>query len=212
LKAARDEGIRNVSILPMMKLVPPALEAILSGGEAEIGSFLLPGHVCAITGTRPFEFIPRRFGIPCVVAGFEPVDILEGILMLLQQKVDNRTEVEIAYRRVVSMEGNPVARNLVDEVFAVCDSEWRAIGTIPNSGLSTSSAYQDYDARRKFPVAIPEIREERGCICGEILMGRASPSECSLFGVACTPEKPVGPCMVSSEGTCAAHYKYGINE
>jgi hydrogenase expression/formation protein HypD len=212
LKTARDLGIRNVSVLPMMKTVPPALEAILSGGRAEIGGFLLPGHVCAITGTRPYEFIPERFGVPCVVAGFEPVDILQAILMLLQQRVDHRTEVEIAYRRVVSADGNPVARNLVDEVFTVCDSEWRAIGTIPGSGLTVISAYKDYDAREKFPVTISETKEPGGCICGKILMGRAVPAECSLFGVACTPERPVGPCMVSSEGTCAADYKYGINE
>lgn len=210
LKAKRD-AVRNFTVLPLMKTVPIALETILRTGKAKIDGFLLPGHVCSIIGTEPFEFIPENFGVPCVVAGFEPVDILQGIEMLLEQMVRNRAAVEIAYRRAVTAKGNPTAQRVVEEVFSVCDSVWRAIGTIPGSGLGITHKFEDYDAGKKFPVTIGETEDTRGCMCGEILMGQALPADCPMFGSICTPEKPIGPCMVSSEGTCAAYYKYGTN-
>jgi hydrogenase expression/formation protein HypD len=147
--------------------------------------------------------------MPCVVTGFEPVDILQGLVMLLDQLCDRRAAVEIAYRRAVSPEGNPSARALLAEVFAPSDAEWRALGTIPASGLTLTTAYTQFDAASRFPVKLPDPAAKTACLCGKILTGRAAPRECPLFGKTCTPETPVGPCMVSSEGACAAHYHYG---
>jgi hydrogenase expression/formation protein HypD len=208
LKIARAESLGNFTVLPMMKEVPPALRAILDSGKANIDGFLLPGHVSAMIGVEPYGFIPEVFGIPCVIGGFEPVDILQAILLLLEQMARGHPSVEIAYRRVVPVEGNPYARKLSGEVFAVCDAQWRAIGTIPASGLELSREYKMFDARDRFPVEVADPGPPKGCICGEILMGLASPRECPLFGTGCTPSHPIGPCMVSSEGTCAAHFKY----
>jgi hydrogenase expression/formation protein HypD len=209
LKAANAENVDNFSVLPMMKEVPAALRAILDAREARIDGFILPGHVSAVIGTRPYAFIPEEFGIPCAVGGFEPVDILQAILLLLEQMAEDRPAVENGYSRVVSEEGNSYARELTKETFSVCDADWRAIGTIPQSGLEFSSDYESFDARSRFPVEVPDPVIPEGCICGKILFGLNQPRECSLFGTACTPGHPVGPCMVSSEGTCAAHFKYG---
>ncbi len=211
LRSARAEHVRNFSVLSMMKVVPPALRAILSSGKARIDGFLLPGHVSVIIGTRPYAFIPEEYGVPCVIGGFEPVDILQAILMLLKQRIEGRSAVEIGYRRAVPPEGNPLARQLAEEVFCVCDAEWRGIGTIPASGLKLSASYMDFDAGQRLAVEVPESEPTPGCICGRILMGLAQPQDCSLFGTRCTPGDPVGPCMVSSEGTCAAHFKYGAH-
>jgi hydrogenase expression/formation protein HypD len=209
LRRARADGLSNLSLLPMGKLVPPALRAILADGRAKVDGLLLPGHVSAILGVAPYEFIPREFRVPCVITGFEPVDILDGIRRLLEQEAEGRAEVEIGYRRAVSPQGNPTARALMAEVFTPCDAEWRALGVIPASGLALSPAYASADAARKFPVEVPEAKGDPGCRCGEILTGRAQPYDCALFGKSCTPDEPVGPCMVSSEGACAAHFKYG---
>jgi hydrogenase expression/formation protein HypD len=208
-RTAREEGLANFSILPLAKTVPPALAAILEAGEARVDGFLLPGHVCAILGTEPLAFVARVHRRPAVVTGFEPVDILQGIAMLAAQLRQGRAAVEIQYTRVVKAAGNPVARALVEEVFLPADAPWRAIGTIPASGLAFREEYRSLDARERFPVAVPPPREDPGCRCGEILMGLVQPRECPLFGTRCTPLTPVGPCMVSSEGVCAAHYKYG---
>ena len=222
LQRARAEKLDNLSLLALCKLVPPALRAILNGvarpsgsrGDPEdhatkIDGFLLPGHVSVVLGSRPYAFIPAEFGIPCVIAGFEPVDILQGLLMLLEQIGQRRPAVEIAYRRAVSPEGNPAARALLAEVFVPCEAEWRALGSLSGSGLALAPAYESFDAGRRFPVSLPESREALGCICGKVLTGRATPRDCPLFGKSCTPEAPVGPCMVSSEGACAACYQYG---
>jgi hydrogenase expression/formation protein HypD len=165
--------------------------------------------VSVILGSRPYAFIPAEFGIPCVIAGFEPVDILQGLLLLLEQLGQRRPAVEIAYRRAVSPEGNPAARALLAEVFVPCEAEWRALGSLSDSGLALAPSYQSFDARRRFPVSLPEPKEALGCICGKVLTGQATPRDCPLFGKKCTPEAPVGPCMVSSEGACAACYQYG---
>ncbi len=208
LEAARL-GVENFSILPLAKTVPPALETILSSGKAKVDGFILPGHVCAITGTAPFLFLAEKYGKPGVVTGFEPVDILQGIAMLLEMIRRGEPSVEIQYKRVVSPEGNPRAREFVERVFRPCDAAWRSIGTIPLSGLAPGEGFEVFDGTGRFPVSLPEPRENPACLCGEVLMGAALPADCPLFGKACLPESPVGPCMVSSEGTCAAHYKYG---
>ncbi len=209
LLRAKRERVKNFSILPLAKTVPPALDAILAGGRAKVDGFILPGHVCAVTGTGPFRFLAEKYGKPGVVTGFEPVDILQGVAMLLEMIRRGEAEVTIQYRRVVSPEGNPRARELVNRVFRPCDAAWRSIGTIPRSGLALAGGWEDFDGARRFPVSLPEPAENPACRCGEVLMGAALPTDCPLFGKTCLPENPVGPCMVSSEGTCAAHYKYG---
>jgi len=206
---ARREGVKNFSVLPLAKLVPPALEAILSSGKAKVEGFILPGHVCAVTGTEPFRFLAERYGKPGVVTGFEPVDILQGIVMLLERIRRGEPAVEIQYKRVVRPEGNPQARRMVEEVFRPVDARWRSIGVIPASGLGLAEGWEEFDGSRRFPVEVPPARENPACRCGDVLMGAALPSDCPLFGEACLPESPLGPCMVSSEGTCAAHFKYG---
>ena len=209
LLTARREGVKNFSVLPMAKTVPPALEAILSSGKAKVDGFILPGHVCAVTGTGPFLFLAKKYGKPGVVTGFEPVDILQGVAMLLEMIRWGKPAVEIQYKRVVAPEGNERARRVVDEVFRPCDAKWRSIGVIPLSGSALAEGWEDFDGSRRFPVSVPEPWEDPACRCGDVLMGAALPEDCPLFGGACLPETPVGPCMVSSEGTCAAHYKYG---
>jgi hydrogenase expression/formation protein HypD len=192
----------NFFVYSAHKVVPPALRALLEG-DNRIDGFLLPGHVCTITGTEDYEFVPREYHVPCVVSGFEPVDILASILMLVRQE----EKVEIEYKRSVKREGNPKAKEVMYEVFEPCDSVWRGLGTIKNSGLSIREEFHDRDAGDL--VDVPETREPEGCRCGEVLQGLIEPTECALFSNSCTPEEPVGPCMVSSEGTCAAYYKYG---
>jgi hydrogenase expression/formation protein HypD len=194
----------NFFVYSAHKVVPPALRALL-GGDNRIDGFLLPGHVCTITGTADYEFVPREYHVPCVVSGFEPVDILASILMLVRQ--EGRAEVEIEYKRSVRREGNPKAIKAMEEVFETCDSVWRGIGAIKNSGLRIREEFRDRDAEGM--VDVPETREPEDCRCGEVLQGLIEPTECALFSNGCTPEEPVGPCMVSSEGTCAAYYKYG---
>ncbi len=209
VKEAREKGIINFFVQPAFKLVPEALRAILEMGRVKLAGFLCPGHVSTIIGSRPYEFIPRDYGKPCVIAGFEPVDILEAVAMLLEQIRSGKPRVEIQYRRTVRPEGNPQAVALMEEVFEPCDSEWRAIGLIPKTGLAFRKEYQAFDATKRFPVTLPVPVDPPGCLCGEVMMGIHAPRDCSLFGGGCTPAHPVGPCMVSSEGACAAWYKYG---
>lgn len=203
-------GIGNFSVYPAFKLVPPALEAILSGGQVAVDGLLLPGHVSAIIGTEPYRFIAERHRTPCVVAGFEPLDILEAVALLLEQRSSGRILVANEYRRGVPERGNPEARRVMDLVFEPTDAVWRAIGAIPRSGLGFREPYAAFDASRKFPVAVAPAPEPEGCRCGQVMMGQARPDQCGHFGTACTPSQPVGPCMVSSEGACAAWYKYGV--
>jgi hydrogenase expression/formation protein HypD len=199
--------IKNFSVLVAHKLVPPALEALVKSPEFSVQGFICPGHVSVIIGSEAYRNLAEEHRIPCVVAGFEPVDILLCILMLLRQLVQKRSSVEVEYRAVVQPHGNPRALDLMNRVFEPEDSEWRGIGVIPGSGLRLREKYRVFDALR-FQVEMEAPVEPKGCLCGRVLMGAVRPPGCQLFGTACTPANPVGPCMVSSEGTCAAYYRY----
>lgn len=206
---AKRRNIGNYSVFPVNKLVPPAMSALLDLGEVKLDGFLCPGHVSMVIGSIPYEPIARDYHVPCVVAGFEPLDVLEAVLMLIKQVEEGRAEVEVQYTRAVRPDGNPKAMAVLREVFEPADADWRGIGVIPMSGLKVRDAFADFDAGRIFSsVEVPPVREHKGCRCGEVLRGVALPYECKLFGKACTPASPVGPCMVSSEGSCAAYYKY----
>ncbi len=206
---AKKAGVRNFSSTSFFKLVPPALEVLLSDPGNKISGFMLPGHVSAIIGLGPYRFAAEKYRVPCVVTGFEPLDILAGINMLLKQVVSGRPAVEDEYFRAVPSGGNPAALKLIKEVFTVSDASWRAIGVLKGSGLAFSKAYAAFDAVKRFNIPYSDAPEPAGCLCGKILMGKSLPPECRLFGKACTPSSAVGPCMVSSEGACAAWFKYG---
>ena len=205
---AEREGVANFFILASHKLVIPAMEALVSGGEVPVDGFLCPGHVSVVIGAAAYRVIAERYGKPCVVAGFEPRQMLEGILHLARQVAAGEARVENVYGVAVTDEGNAVARRVVDAVFEPAPAVWRAIGTLPASGLELREPYRRFDAAAHFGVAIGPDVSPPGCRCGDVIQGKATPADCALFGVACTPMKPVGPCMVSSEGTCAAWFKY----
>lgn len=209
LLEAEALGLKNFYLISVHKLIPPAMRALLAAGEVRIDGFICPGHVSVIIGSQPYQFIPQQYGVPCVITGFEPLDVLQGIEMLLRQIADGRAEVEIQYRRGVRPEGNPLARELVSRVFETSDADWRGLGCIPGSGLKLRPEYRRFDAEEAFAISPPPAKEHKGCLCGDILRGVKTPPECPLFAKACTPERPVGPCMVSSEGTCAGWYQYG---
>ncbi|HUT34710.1 MAG TPA: hydrogenase formation protein HypD [Planctomycetota bacterium] len=206
---ARDRGLANMLFLVANKVIPPAMEAILAGGEVKLDGFLCPGHVSVITGSAIYEPLAANYRVPCVVTGFEAEDILEGIAMLLLQVVEADPKVEIQYKRWVHPEGNAKARERVDEVFRPCDAAWRGLGTIPMSGLELRPELRAHDALEALGIEVPPELENPGCSCGEVLRGLIEPPECPLFAGRCTPATPVGPCMVSTEGSCAAYYKYG---
>lgn len=206
---AKKRGIDNFSILSANKVVPPALEALL-GGDLNLDGFILPVHVSTIIGGKVYEPVVNKYRIPSSIAGFEPTDILESILELTEQNLSDNPHLSIQYRRAVSIEGNIKAQQLINEVFEPTDAEWRGIGTIPLSGLKLRDLFKKFDASTKFGVDIEETRVETGCICGKILQGLCDPKDCPLFGNRCRPESPVGACMVSSEGTCAAWYRYNV--
>jgi hydrogenase expression/formation protein HypD len=208
LQAAKG-GIGNFKLISAHKLIPPAMKALLEAGEVKLDGFICPGHVSTIIGSEPYEFIPKEYGIPCVISGFEPVDILQSVLLLLRQIKDGLSIIEIQYSRSVKPDGNPIAKRYLSEVFEISDSDWRGLGRIPQSGLVLRDRYGDYDALRDLGIELKGSAEPPGCSCGDILRGAISPPECGLFGSGCTPEHPIGPCMVSSEGTCAAYYRYG---
>jgi hydrogenase expression/formation protein HypD len=199
---------QNFSVLVAHKLVPPALGALVARPDFSVDGFICPGHVSAIIGSDAYRFLAERHHIPCVVAGFEPVDILLTVLMLLRQIKSGRAEVEVEYRSVVRSSGNPHAQELLASIFQPEDSQWRGVGMIPGSGLKLRPAYQHLDALQRFSVEVQPAKEPQGCLCGKVLVGAVRPPQCVLFGKVCTPQFPVGPCMVSSEGTCAAYYKY----
>jgi hydrogenase expression/formation protein HypD len=205
---AMDAQIRNFTVLCMHKILPPALTALVESPEIEIDGFICPGHVSTIIGAGPYEVIAKEFHVPCVIAGFEPIDILQTVGLLLHQINKGEANVEIQYRRAVAPEGNLRAKKIMEEVFEPCDSVWRGFGSLPQSGFAISSFYRDYDASHRFQMCPPLAEEPEGCLCGSILRGLVEPPECTLFRRVCTPENPVGACMVSSEGTCAAFYKY----
>lgn len=204
--AARD--LANFSVFCVHKTTPAALRAIADDPETAIDGFILPGHVSTITGLSPYRFLPDEFGIPGVVTGFEPVDVLEGIARLTELVVAGTPAVENAYRRGVPDDGNPVARRLVDQVFTPCDAQWRGLGELPASGLAIRGEFARFDAMRRFAVEPEPTVEHPGCRCGDVLRGVIAPTSCPLFGRVCTPENPIGPCMVSSEGSCAAYWRF----
>ena len=206
---AEQAGIRNISAYAAFKLVPPALKALLDSPDVRVDGFILPGHVSTIIGAKPYEFVASHYKIPSVITGFEAREIIEGILMIVRQITQKKSAVEIQYRSVVHEEGNPRAVALLDKYFEPADAYWRGIGVIPNSGLKLRDQYSAFDALKKFKPAQSNASEPELCSCGDILRGVKIPTECALFGSGCTPENPVGPCMVSTEGSCAAYYKYG---
>ncbi len=208
LLEAKERGIGNFFVLPGNKLIPPAMDALLDE-NVEIDAFLCPGHVSVITGAKVYESLSEKYGKPCVVAGFEPLDVLQSILMILAQLAEGAGRTEIQYTRVVSWNGNETAQRLMQRVFEPCDTGWRGLGNIPLSGLGIRDEFSGHDAAKRFEVALPEPRENPGCICGDVLRGVKTPPECKLFVSACNPGNPIGPCMVSSEGTCSAYFKYG---
>lgn len=204
---AKKENLTNFFLLSSHKVMPPAMGALIDEGVA-INGYIAPGHVSVITGTSIYEAIPKNYSVGCVVCGFEPVDILQTIYMLVKQHKNNDYKVEIQYKRAVTPEGNIKARKAIDEVFELRDDWWRGLGTLPLSGLGINAAYADLDAERNIPVEIEPTREDKGCICGEILKGLKKPNDCKLFGTACTTSNPVGACMVSHEGSCNAYFRF----
>jgi hydrogenase expression/formation protein HypD len=210
--AAHHAGLGNFSVAAAHKRVPPALEALTADPAIAVDGFLLPGHVSVVIGTRGYAGFFEQHRVPCAVAGFEPVDLLQGIALLVDQIEDGKPELANAYPRAVAEEGNPKAQDVLNRVFAPADAEWRGLGVIPSSGLAVRDAFSAFDAARRFAVELPESRDPAGCACGDILKGIRTPPECPLFRKACTPMDPVGPCMVSSEGTCAAYYRFHREE
>jgi hydrogenase expression/formation protein HypD len=209
---ARQMGLPNFTVLSAHVLVPPAIEAILSAPGNEVQGFLAPGHVCTVMGYWEYEPIAERYRVPIVVTGFEPVDILQGLYMTLRALEEGRWEVENQYARSVRREGNVQAQQIIRQVFEVTDRAWRGIGVIPRSGLRLREEYAEFDAERRFDVADMAVEEAPECIAGLILQGRKKPPECTAFGTRCTPEHPLGAPMVSSEGACAAYYRYAGDE
>jgi hydrogenase expression/formation protein HypD len=184
------------------------MKVILDLGEVRLDGIICPGHVSAIIGSHPYHFIANDYGIACAISGFEPLDILLAVDSLVEQIESGQPKVEIAYRRGVRPEGNQAALRLMDSVFEIADADWRGIGIVPASGLGIRTKYEKYDTGKNFKIEPGPTRQPQGCICGSILRGVSTPLECRLFRVTCTPEHPVGPCMVSSEGSCATYYQY----
>jgi len=204
---AYEANILNFSVLSAHKVMPPVMKALVNEG-VKIDGFIAPGHVSAITGTAIYDDLAAVCGLGVVISGFEPVDMMQAILMLVVQIESQTPKVEIQYQRVVRHNGNKTAQQILNQVFEPRDDNWRGLGVIPLSGLMIREAYSAYDAERRFRVSVPESTEPKGCICGGILRGLNKPTECPLFAKKCTPSDPVGACMVSGEGTCATYYKY----
>jgi hydrogenase expression/formation protein HypD len=211
IKQAKKEKIDNFFILSSHKVMPPAMEALLRDG-VNIDGFICPGHVAAVTGSEAFGFIPRKYNTGCVVTGFEPVDILQAVLMLIIQKNQNEPKVEIQYSRAVTEHGNETALRFLSEVFEPCDAYWRGLGVIPGSGLRLKNKYERFDADKIFFPEINTSNEDDLCICGDILRGKKAPSDCPLFAGICNPDNPVGACMVSNEGACNTWFKFRTDE
>ena len=210
LKRAKAEGVTNFLVMSNHVTIVPPLRALLDSPDLRLDGFIGPGHVSTVVGARPFEFIPADYGKPIVVAGFEPLDVLHAVHMILRQLAEGRCEVENQYTRVVPYEGNLRALEVLAEVFALRPHfEWRGMGFISQSGLRLSDAYADFDAELKYAVPGVRVADPKACQCGEVLKGVIKPFECKVFGTACTPERPIGTCMVSSEGACAAYYNFG---
>lgn len=206
---AKRQRIKNFFVLSNFKLIPPALNALAQSKKVQIDGFICPGHVSVITGSVPYETIAKRYKKPCVITGFDEIDIIKGIKCLIEQIRKHAYKVEIAYKRAVRKQGNARARRILDSVFMPCDSQWRGLGMIKRSGLKLRKEFKEFSGERKFKIDVLKVAEPKGCICGEVLQGIKSPRDCRLFKQVCTPQNPIGPCMVSSEGTCAAFYRYG---
>ncbi len=208
MRRALEQGIQNFSVLSAHKTMPNAMKALVEGGELALNAFLCPGHVTAITGSSIYQFLARDFQTPCVISGFEPVDMLQSIWMIVKQIAENRSEVENQYTRGVREEGNARALALLDEVFQPVDALWRGLGVIPDSGLIPTGEFRTMDANTRFSVTLPQAKENPRCICGDIMRGAKNPLQCPLFAKGCHPDDPKGSCMVSDEGTCATYFKY----
>jgi len=208
LQMALEDDLRNFSVLSSHKIMPPAMRALIDEG-VQIHGYIAPGHVSTITGSGIYEEFPEKYRVGCVISGFEPLDLLKAVYMLVKQIETGKPRVEIAYTRAVRKEGNPRAQKVMQEVFTLQDDWWRGLGILPESGLGIGEKYSRFDAAKIFDLEIEPTREDKGCICGEILKGVKTPADCKLFGKACTPQDPVGACMVSNEGACHAFYKYG---
>lgn len=209
IKEAASKGLKNFSVLSLLKLTPPAVRAILDDPECRVDGLLCPGHVAVITGSEAFRFLPDKYKIPAVVSGFKTEDIAASVYELCRQISCGSPSLCNEYSRAVLRDGNTAAQDIMDEVFISCGSEWRGLGNIPMSGLMIRNEFADYDAAKRFGYNPVMNSDTSACRCGDVLRGLISPNECAMFGTACTPSDPVGPCMVSGEGSCAAAYKYG---
>jgi hydrogenase expression/formation protein HypD len=205
---ARRVGVKNFSVLVSHVLVPPAIRAVLDSSACVVQGFLAAGHVCTVMGSRQYEPIAAQYRVPIVVTGFEPLDILQGVYLCARQLEAGRAEVEIQYSRVVRADGNPAALELIGRVFSEVPRKWRGIGRIPASGWALSPEYREFDAAERFGVSGITAEESADCLAGEVLQGHKRPHDCPAFGIACTPDRPLGAPMVSSEGACAAYYRY----
>ncbi len=209
--SAKKEKLKNLFFFSSLKTMPPVMDYLVRDPKLNIHGFLCPGHVSAIIGTKPYAFIPKKYKIGCCIAGFEPLDILEGLYILIRQIKENKPVVANQYVRVVKNEGNPKAKKIISQVFAACDIPWRGLGVIPKSGLRLKKEFSGFDAERMFSVSIKPGKEgpnNKKCRCAEVLKGLITPKDCPLFKKACSPDNPYGPCMVSIEGACNAYYKY----
>lgn len=208
VQQAQAKGLRNFTVLSLLKTVKPALEALISQPDFTVDGFLCPGHVAVITGAAHFRFLPEQYGRAAVVGGFEPMDILLSVYRLLRQLTQGKPTLENEYTRAVSQNGNPLALRAVSQCFTSCDTAWRGLGRIPQSGLALREEYRDFDAAARFGLALGKPEKPSACQCGQVITGKCPPQACPLFGKVCVPENPVGPCMVSGEGACAAAYQY----
>ncbi len=208
---AQQQGIQNLCVLCFHKLVPPALQTLLDDDSCQVDAFLLPGHVCTVLGLEPYNFL-QSYKTPGIVGGFESADILLALCMMAEALQNNNFGVQNAYPRAVGLDGNPRARQVLDQVFIPCDALWRGIGQIPNSGLAIAPAFASMDAMQRLNITMPQVQKIPGCRCGDVLKGSISPPQCPLFAKACTPANPIGPCMVSTEGSCAAYHKYRLED
>ena len=208
IKRAKAMGLENFSVFAAHKNMPNAMDVLMRDPNLKVDALILPGHVSTIIGMEPWRFLAEKYGIPGVITGFEPLDVLEGIAMIMRQLHEGRAEIENAYTRGVMPQGNPVALAAIDEVFETCTATWRGLGPIEGSGYRIRDEFAQFDALRRFEPTIEPTKEPKGCRCGDVLRGIMAPNECPLFRRVCTPENPVGPCMVSSEGSCAAYFRY----
>jgi len=204
---AKKNMLLNFSVLSAHKIMPPAMSALIDEG-VKIDAYIGPGHVSAVAGSDMYKELSEKYKLSVVISGFEPVDILQAIYMLIEQIESDKPKVDIQYTRVVKPEGNLLAREIVNDIFELRNDWWRGLGVIPDSGLAIKEKYKDFDAEKKFDVEVETTKEPKGCICGDILKGLSKPTECKLFRDVCTPSNPIGACMVSSEGACHAFYKY----